>query len=303
MNKFYEALSEVIAEFCVDNDHWITIGADEEKNRKGTHILVRTGETHKEAAERNIKEWKEDKKEDSKENKKTKENTNNIEYKDISNNTHLIEQIHKQTEKLNEKQKNILKTYVYGNRGEYLAINGTLRNDLSAYKENLKKWGTQKISNLDETVKEWIKNIDEAMDKSSIPDDIQLYRGGLDDSIGKIFKDEKLQEDLQKILSANKYINKNSLQKVKDIIKGRVFTDNGYMSTSYDKNASFKGKIKFKLNVPKGSKGIALDIPNVGSDKEKEILLNRGYKWKVKDITDGLIKGEEVYILDCYLVE
>ena len=40
-----------------NEEHWITIGAGEDT--KGHHVLVRDGETHKEAAERKVKEWEE----------------------------------------------------------------------------------------------------------------------------------------------------------------------------------------------------------------------------------------------------
>ena len=53
-----------------NEDHWITIGAEEGK--KGHHVLVKDGETNKEATERKIAEWegKEDK-EAKKEEKKS----------------------------------------------------------------------------------------------------------------------------------------------------------------------------------------------------------------------------------------
>ena len=44
MNKFFEALSEVLAEFCVENEEkgrWVTI--------KGTHIFIEDGETVRDA--------------------------------------------------------------------------------------------------------------------------------------------------------------------------------------------------------------------------------------------------------------
>lgn len=56
-----------------NEDHWITIGADEETGKKGTHILVKDGESHKEATERKIAEWKGKKEENKvqKDDKKT----------------------------------------------------------------------------------------------------------------------------------------------------------------------------------------------------------------------------------------
>ena len=64
-----------------NEEHWITIGADEEKNRKGTHILVKDGETNKEATERKIAEWKGQKGEKKEAPKVQKDEKKTEEYK------------------------------------------------------------------------------------------------------------------------------------------------------------------------------------------------------------------------------
>lgn len=73
MNKFYEALSEVIAEFCVDNDRWITIhphGKDSEDYRR---LKLEGGESPKEAIDRVYKK-------DNKKGKEGKENKKAIKH-------------------------------------------------------------------------------------------------------------------------------------------------------------------------------------------------------------------------------
>lgn len=53
---FLEGLDKLL---CVDNaDRWITIGADEEEGRKGTHLLIKDGETFKQAIRRKVREYK-----------------------------------------------------------------------------------------------------------------------------------------------------------------------------------------------------------------------------------------------------
>jgi len=69
--KLIEQIKNLIQR--VENDHWITIGADEEEGKKGHHVLVKDGETNKEATERKIAEW--EGKETKKEEKKSEENT------------------------------------------------------------------------------------------------------------------------------------------------------------------------------------------------------------------------------------
>lgn len=73
VNAMEWAEEDMIAE---NEEHWITIGAGEDT--KGRHILVKDGETNKEATERKIKEWKSKEsgdKKDSKENNGYYKNT------------------------------------------------------------------------------------------------------------------------------------------------------------------------------------------------------------------------------------
>lgn len=67
MNKFYEALSEVIADFCVNNDRWITIHPHGEDSEDYRRLKLEDGESPKEAIDRVYK-----KDEDNKTNKDNK---------------------------------------------------------------------------------------------------------------------------------------------------------------------------------------------------------------------------------------
>ena len=52
MNKFFEALSEVIADFCVENDKWITIHPHGEDSEDYRRLKLEDGESPKEAIDR-----------------------------------------------------------------------------------------------------------------------------------------------------------------------------------------------------------------------------------------------------------
>lgn len=67
-NIVLQALNNIVC----NEEHWITIGADEEKERKGRHILVKDGETNKEATERKIAEWNEKNEQRKKEKSESK---------------------------------------------------------------------------------------------------------------------------------------------------------------------------------------------------------------------------------------
>ena len=66
-NPRYERANIVMNSKVENEEHWITVGSEDGK--KGTHILVKDGETNKEATERKIAEW------EGKENKKEEKST------------------------------------------------------------------------------------------------------------------------------------------------------------------------------------------------------------------------------------
>jgi len=80
----------------------------------------------------------------------------------------------------------------------------------------------------------------------------------------------------------------------------------GYLSTSIDENiaSDFSKSVnnvsrKVKINLPKGSKGFFFG----NSDQEKEVLLGRGKKFKISDITSKK-SGENTHITyHLYLVK
>ncbi len=79
----------------------------------------------------------------------------------------------------------------------------------------------------------------------------------------------------------------------KDLKKGSVFTDNAFMSTTYDKAVAenFSGSANYQVSmVIEGKNGVL--IQNLSdAKKEKEILFGRGSKYKVTAIKSSGKKG------------
>lgn len=111
LSNFFEGENGLGELQAVNEDHWITIGADEEKGKKGSHILVKDGETNKEATERKIVEWK-SQKDDKKEEKttRTQKYKNNVEAKIQELDKHLetYRDINSQIDKYSEKVKELI---------------------------------------------------------------------------------------------------------------------------------------------------------------------------------------------------
>lgn len=109
-----------------------------------------------------------------------------------------------------------------------------------------------------------IKDIDSAISKSVIPEDVQVFRGiSLD-----MFGDDGIGE-------------------------GDEFSDNGFVSTSmsFQVASNFTNDDAYMvINVPKGSNGIYTDSQNLGFDagrEEFELLLPRGSSFVVDSIDEN----------------
>lgn len=115
-----------------------------------------------------------------------------------------------------------------------------------------------------------VKALDDYLDKSTIPQDVTLYRN--------------VSGDYAKILKSI-------------LFKGGKFVDRGFISTSTSPNLGLGGSggnaIKFKINVKAGSKGAS--VHHASSHKsEYEVLLPRGSVFHVKsyDRKNGVYEVE-----------
>ena len=109
-------------------------------------------------------------------------------YEDISQNDKLIQELKEHTKTLDDATKKSIQKYTTGWEGEYLKVNGILRGNLKEYEGLTGVMTEDKIKQ----AKEWINDIDKAMDKSPLPQNMKLYRGISHDGIKAIFKNDEI---------------------------------------------------------------------------------------------------------------
>lgn len=137
---------------------------------------------------------------------------------------------------------------------DYSGINGLLRHEMT--ENQVKLWdntGTSKIADM-------ITNMDSAISKFELPEDIKVFRTCENDVL------EKLEAKI-----------------------GSTFHDDGFVSTSVVREKQASGNIFMEISVPKG-KGVGAWVsPISGKPEEYEFLLNRGTDFTVTDISrDGV---------------
>lgn len=115
-----------------------------------------------------------------------------------------------------------------------------------------------------------VEQITEALNKTSVPDDIIVYRGVGRDALGE-YKD----------LSPKQLI-------------GKKLEDRGFMSTSIDPEGAFHTKVTYVIKVPKGTSGAYISNISQYGEKEAELLLNRGQKMM---ILDAVQKGKRLEVI------
>lgn len=109
-----------------------------------------------------------------------------------------------------------------------------------------------------------IKEIDTALSKFDLKNNIMVYRGSTNHLIGGA----KTVDDVKKIV-------------------GSVVRDKGFMSTSTRKSSAFSDDVHYEIKVPKGKDRGAYvgGVSHFGH--EKEFLLNRGTQFKVLGAREG----------------
>ena len=213
-------------------------------------------------------------------------------FKDINRNFHVINKMKIEAKRLSIKEQSIITKYVYGAvRGEntFLLINCYLRGNLPQYLNP--KDVTKPLKH---RMEYYANDLSASVAKSKLPQNMLLYRGINEKGITAIFADKGINDIIKKPVSEeNALILKNKLSNTE-------FTEKGFMSTAYDINYAAKTKFIFVIKAPKNLQAVLLD----GIDKPqqtitKEILVNRGYKWKVTDVK--LVK-DKYYKIELKLV-
>lgn len=143
--------------------------------------------------------------------------------------------------------------------GPYAEINGVLRGTFDpAYSRQFS----------DDALQEITRNMDRAM--VALPDTLQVSRSVYPDAFKSVLEEAGL--DLPII--------RERLEKLADLLPGRVMEDKGYFSTSMAKDPVMGHNIRMKIIVPKGTR--AAPAYQVSAfDYEKELLLHRGVRYVV----------------------
>lgn len=163
------------------------------------------------------------------------------------------------------------------------ALDGYARQDYKEINDYLRNQGGKGNEKLDEK----IKNISEALEQKSIPENVTVYRWCGMPEFGYQISDP---------LPSLKDFEEKFLNTIKE--------DKGYLSTSLssERLAAFGSrKIILRLQVPKGSTGAYLSAIG-GFATEKEILLNKDNKYHIDKITEVVIKGVKRYVVDATLL-
>lgn len=113
-------------------------------------------------------------------------------------------------------------------------------------------------------VSEITKNLESAINKTTLTKDTVLFRGAGFDAIGGDMATDILDGNF------DKYI-------------GATITDKGFMSTSLGANSKFSGDVTFQIKAPSGTKGryVENETATLG---EHEVILQRGTTIKIQDI-------------------
>jgi len=122
-----------------------------------------------------------------------------------------------------------------------------------------------KVRSGDASIKAYSKQLDNAIGKCALKDNVKVYRG-----VGRnVFPDSNM--------------------------AGKIFTDKGYVSTSLNKEIAKefsrgKGSTVMEIVMPKGAKGLPMEVIGKGIRNEAEILLPRGSQFKI--VSDKLVAGK-----------
>jgi ADP-ribosyltransferase exoenzyme len=121
---------------------------------------------------------------------------------------------------------------------------------------------------------EIIQHLDNAISKSTLTKDVILHRGANYAALGK--------ELAMTILQGNP----------KDAV-GATIQDDGFMSTSLGAASRFKSDVVFQIKAPKGTTGMYVE-EHTATMGEHEVILPRGTKMKVEDVT---VKDGKIHML------
>ena len=217
-------------------------------------------------------------------------------YKDVSKNFIVVGKMKRLARNLPQDDKNVISKYVFGAvKGEntYLLMNCYLRGNLHLY---IKPKDITKP--LKSRMQYYADSMAVSVAKVKLPKNMLLYRGIDEKGMGSIFAEKNIAECLSKQVSYENTVY------LKSKINGYTFTEKGFMSASYDINCAKQNKFIFVIKAPKNLQAVLVDgILQSNQSPTKEVVINKGYKWKVTDVDFALRNnGNKYYKITLKLV-
>ena len=161
-----------------------------------------------------------------------------------------------------------------------------------------------------------VQNLTTAIEQTAFEDAMYLSRGSDIDGLAGLLEGDQFTYE-----QAMEIIRSGDVQKMKQVFTGQEFTNHAYTSTGIAQDAGFRGKVKYEIYCPKGTKGIyaepqsaygytsrnslyqpGMSYNSVG--KEAEMILQRGTTFRITDVTEEYgtikVKMEVVYQPDYF---
>ena len=175
-------------------------------------------------------------------------------------------------DELTFREKRAIATYT---GSDYSSINNALR--------GIEK----KTDSWKEKYSKCVENISNALQKSEAPMDMLVYRG----SGTECLKNMMDKETYNTLLNTRDNDKKTELLK-KNIV-GSILQDEGFMSTSVNKNSAFSGDLRLEIKIDKGTRGGGFVKSISAYTNEEEYLLDKGTHLLIEGVRTGE-KGEVI---------
>ena len=197
----------------------------------------------------------------------------------------ILNKIKKQTYALSEIDRTVIKKYVVGAvKGEdtFSLMNANLNYNLGRYLSQ------KDITNpLKARLNMYADDLSKTLSKTALPQNILLYYGVDDKELLGLFPGKNLEQYLLQPVSDD------NLRSLKSTMSGSEFTESAFMKATYDKNFAAPTKFRFEIKAPKMLRAVVIE--SITQNGRKEVLINKGYKWKIVDITKAYDSNNKSY--------
>ena len=175
-------------------------------------------------------------------------------------------------DELTFREKRAIATYT---GSDYSSINNALR--------GIEK----KTDSWKEKYSKCVENISNALQKSEAPMDMLVYRGSGTECLKNMMDKETYNTLL------NTRDNNKKTELLQKNIVGSILQDEGFMSTSVNKNSAFSGDLRLEIKIDKGTKGGGFVKSISAYTNEEEYLLDKGTHLLIEGVRTGE-KGEVI---------